>query len=88
MAKSAGNIERIADVAERGIDPLAFRYLALTSRYRHKLEYTPDSLAAAAAGLASLRDRVRGLGEPPGDGRGRRRRRSVPASHRHGRSGP
>ena len=28
MAKSAGNFERIADVAERGIDPLAFRYLA------------------------------------------------------------
>ena len=44
-----GNIERIADVAERGIDPLAFRYLALTSRYRHKLEYTPESLAAPAA---------------------------------------
>jgi cysteinyl-tRNA synthetase len=68
MAKSAGNIERIADVADRGIDPLAFRYLALTSRYRHKLEYTPDSLAASAAGLASLRDRVRSLGEPPADG--------------------
>ncbi|HET9344151.1 MAG TPA: cysteine--tRNA ligase [Candidatus Limnocylindrales bacterium] len=68
MAKSAGNIERIADVADRGTDPLAFRYLALTSRYRHKLEYTPDSLAAAAAGLASLRDRVRSLGEPPAEG--------------------
>ena len=68
MAKSAGNIERIADVADRGIDPLAFRYLALTSRYRHKLEYTPDSLAGAAAGLASLRDRAQGLGEPPADG--------------------
>jgi cysteinyl-tRNA synthetase len=68
MAKSAGNIERIADVAERGIDPLAFRYLALTSRYRHKLEYTPDSLAAAAAGLDSLRERLRTLGEPPGEG--------------------
>jgi cysteinyl-tRNA synthetase len=68
MAKSAGNIERIADVAERGIDPLAFRYLALTSRYRHKLEYTPDSLAAAAAGLESLRERLRALGEPPADG--------------------
>jgi cysteinyl-tRNA synthetase len=65
MAKSAGNIERIADVAERGIDPLAFRYLALTSRYRHKLEYTTDSLAAAAAGLESLRERLRGLGPPP-----------------------
>ena len=68
MAKSAGNIERIADVADRGIDPLAFRYLALTSRYRHKLEYTPDSLAGAAAGLGSLRDRLRALGEPPTDG--------------------
>ncbi|MFL5727467.1 MAG: cysteine--tRNA ligase [Chloroflexota bacterium] len=68
MAKSSGNIERIADVAERGVDPLAFRYLALTSRYRHKLEYTPDSLGAAAAGLDSLRDRLRALGEPPAEG--------------------
>ncbi|HEX5014626.1 MAG TPA: cysteine--tRNA ligase [Candidatus Limnocylindrales bacterium] len=68
MAKSAGNIDRIADVADRGVDPLAFRYLALTSRYRHKLEYTPDSLAAAAAGLDSLRERLRSLGPPPGDG--------------------
>ena len=68
MAKSAGNIERIADVAERGVDPLAFRYLALTSRYRHKLEYTPESLAAAAAGLESLRERLRRSGEPPADG--------------------
>ena len=33
-----------------------------------KLEYTPDSLAGAAAGLASLRDRVRSLGAPPTDG--------------------
>jgi cysteinyl-tRNA synthetase len=69
MAKSAGNIERVAELPERGIDPLAFRYLALTSRYRHKLEYTPESLAAAAAGLASLRARLRALGEPPVSGR-------------------
>jgi cysteinyl-tRNA synthetase len=65
MAKSAGNIERIADVAARGIDPLAFRYLALTSRYRHKLEYTDASLAGAAAGLASLRAALAALGPPP-----------------------
>jgi cysteinyl-tRNA synthetase len=68
MAKSAGNVERIADVAERGIDPLAFRYLALTSRYRHKLEYTPESLAAAAAGLASMQERLKSLGPPPAEG--------------------
>jgi cysteinyl-tRNA synthetase len=68
MAKSAGNIERIADVAARGIDPLAFRYLALTSRYRHKLEYTDASLAGAAAGLGSLRAALAVLGSAPADG--------------------
>ncbi|TMF32700.1 MAG: cysteine--tRNA ligase [Chloroflexi bacterium] len=65
MAKSAGNIERIADVAARGIDPLAFRALCLTSRYRHKLEYTDESLGAAAAGLASLRAGLAALGPAP-----------------------
>jgi cysteinyl-tRNA synthetase len=68
MAKSAGNIERIADVAARGIDPLAFRYLCLTSRYRHKLEYTDASLAGAAAGLASLRAGLAALGRAPQEG--------------------
>jgi cysteinyl-tRNA synthetase len=68
MAKSAGNIERVAELAERGIDPLAFRYLCLTSRYRHKLEYTTASLTAAAAGLESLRVGLRGFGPPPADG--------------------
>ena len=68
MAKSAGNIERIADVAARGIDPLAFRYLCLTSRYRHKLEYTDASLAGAAAGLLSLRAGIAGLGQAPASG--------------------
>ena len=68
MAKSAGNIERVTELADRGIDPLALRYLALTSRYRHKLEYTPESLAGAAAGLESLRSLVRGLGPPPATG--------------------
>jgi cysteinyl-tRNA synthetase len=68
MAKSAGNFERVTELVERGIDPLAFRYLALTSRYRHKLEYTPASLAGAAAGLDSLRARLRALGPPPAGG--------------------
>jgi cysteinyl-tRNA synthetase len=68
MAKSAGNIERVSDLAERGVDPLAFRYLALTSRYRHKLEYSPESIAAAAAGLESLRARLRALGPAPAEG--------------------
>ena len=68
MAKSAGNFERVTELANRGIDPLALRYLALTSRYRHKLEYTPESLAGAAAGLESLRSLLRALGPPPAAG--------------------
>jgi cysteinyl-tRNA synthetase len=68
MAKSAGNIERITELADRGIDPLAFRYLCLGSRYRHKLEYTPESLAGAAAGLESLRARLRSLRPAPAEG--------------------
>jgi cysteinyl-tRNA synthetase len=68
MAKSAGNFQRITELAERGVDPLAFRYLALTSRYERKLGYSDRSLEAAAAALASLRARLRALGPPPGEG--------------------
>jgi len=68
MAKSAGNFERITAVADRGLDPLAYRYLALGTRYRHRLDYSDRSLRAAAAGLESLRDRVRAFGPPPDDG--------------------
>jgi cysteinyl-tRNA synthetase len=68
MAKSAGNFERITDLADDGIDPLAFRYLTLTSRYGRKLNYSEESLGAAAAALGSLRDRVRAMGPAPSDG--------------------
>ena len=52
MAKSAGNFQRVTELAERGLDPLAFRYLVLTSRYGRKLNYSDTSLDAAAAALA------------------------------------
>ena len=68
MAKSAGNFQRVTELATAGMDPLAFRYLALTSRYGRKLNYSKHSLEAAAAGLASLRTRLRGLGPPPVEG--------------------
>jgi cysteinyl-tRNA synthetase len=73
MAKSAGNFQRITEIGQvapepRALDPLAFRYLALTARYRHKLEYSDASLAAAGSALESLRTRLRSLGPPPADG--------------------
>ncbi len=68
MAKSAGNFQRITELVDDGIDPLAFRYLVLTSRYGHKLDYSDASIEGAAAGLASLRSRLATLGPPPADG--------------------
>ena len=68
MAKSAGNFQRVTELVDRGIDPLAFRYLVLTSRYARKLEYSDRSIEAAAAALDSLRAGVRALGAPPADG--------------------
>ncbi|MGK2850524.1 MAG: cysteine--tRNA ligase [Candidatus Limnocylindrales bacterium] len=68
MAKSAGNFQRVTELAAEGIDPLAFRYLVMTSRYGRKLNYSETSVRAAAAALASLRSGLTGLGPPPVDG--------------------
>jgi cysteinyl-tRNA synthetase len=68
MSKSAGNFQRITELADRGLDPLAFRYLTLTSRYERKLGYSDRSLGAAAAALGSLRGHLRALGAPPTGG--------------------
>jgi cysteinyl-tRNA synthetase len=68
MAKSAGNFVRITELAADGTDPLAFRYLALGTRYGRKLNLTDASFRAAASGLESLRARLRALGPPPADG--------------------
>jgi cysteinyl-tRNA synthetase len=55
MAKSAGEFLRVGALAARGYDPLAFRYLCLTSHYRTQLNFTWDALDAAATGLARMR---------------------------------
>ena len=68
MSKSAGNFQRVTELAEAGLDPLAFRYLCLTARYRRKLSLSDASLAAAGAALTSLRAGLRALGPPPTGG--------------------
>jgi cysteinyl-tRNA synthetase len=55
MAKSTGNVVRVADLPGMGYEPLVFRYLALTAHYRSKLDFTADAMHAAASGLARLR---------------------------------
>jgi cysteinyl-tRNA synthetase len=58
MAKSAGNIIRVSELPEKGFEPLAFRYLALTAHYRSKLDFTEAAMHAAASGLGRLRRAV------------------------------
>jgi cysteinyl-tRNA synthetase len=63
MAKSAGNVITIEHVVEQGHDPLAFRYLCFTGRYRRQVHFTDEALGAAATALRRLREQVTLLGE-------------------------
>ena len=58
MAKSAGNEFILDDLAERGFDLLPFRYLCLTLRYRHRMNFTFSALKASERAVTGLRDRV------------------------------
>ena len=77
MAKSAGNVFLIEDLATRGFNPLAFRYLCMTVRYRHRMNFTFTSLRAAEKALTSLRNRVWNWQNAPMDGSSRLEDRSV-----------
>jgi cysteinyl-tRNA synthetase len=55
MSRSKGNVVLLSDLKERGIDPMAYRYLLLTAHYRSKLNFTDESIAAAQNGLNNLR---------------------------------
>ncbi len=59
MAKSTGNVYLVADLEQRGFDPMAFRYLCATAKYRTRLNFTLSSLRAAQRGLNRLRASLR-----------------------------
>ncbi|MGE0084137.1 MAG: cysteine--tRNA ligase [Desulfococcaceae bacterium] len=64
MAKSAGNFLTLENTLIRqGIDPLAYRFAAFQTHYRNPMEYTAESMHAAANGLAHLRSRAKSLRE-------------------------
>jgi cysteinyl-tRNA synthetase len=54
MAKREGNVERPADVYARGYSPRALRYALLAAQYRVPLEFSGESLLAAAAATERL----------------------------------
>ena len=47
MSKSLGNTYTIADLREKGYNPLAFRYMCLNAHYRNKLNFTWDVMQAS-----------------------------------------
>ncbi|HEX5014128.1 MAG TPA: cysteine--tRNA ligase [Candidatus Limnocylindrales bacterium] len=54
MAKSTGNIARVGELLGTGVDPRALRYALIAVHYRAALNYTAESLAAAAAAVDRL----------------------------------
>jgi len=59
MSKSLGNIFTLRDIETRTFDPLAFRYLTLTTHYRSKLNFTWESLTAAENSMQRLYEFVK-----------------------------
>ncbi|CAA9477332.1 MAG: Cysteinyl-tRNA synthetase, partial [uncultured Solirubrobacteraceae bacterium] len=60
MAKSVGNIERLADAVERwGRDTLV--YFFSTAHYRQPIQYSDEALTQAATTVGRIRDFARGL---------------------------
>jgi len=55
MSKSLGNGYTAGQLIEMGYDPLAHKYLVLTSHYRKGLEFSFDSLDASQVALNKLR---------------------------------
>jgi cysteinyl-tRNA synthetase len=62
MGKSEGNFIRLQDLLDRGVDPMAYRYLVLNSHYRKFLNYSEEALRGADTALMGLRRLVRDAG--------------------------
>ncbi|MBR6598271.1 MAG: cysteine--tRNA ligase [Alphaproteobacteria bacterium] len=54
MSKSAGTAYTVRSLVERGYDPMAYRFLLLQSHYRQPLEFSFESLDAAANGYKNI----------------------------------
>jgi cysteinyl-tRNA synthetase len=71
MAKSAGNILRVTDLAAQGVDPLAYRLLCFGTRYRSEMNFDREALDGQNRRLTELRRRVADWGPHRRTARGR-----------------
>ena len=70
MAKKFGNFYTLRDLLEKGYEPIAIRYLLLSTHYRAQLNFTFEALDAAGAAVERLRSFVRRLLYAQGNGSG------------------
>ncbi|TSC84930.1 MAG: cysteinyl-tRNA synthetase [Parcubacteria group bacterium Gr01-1014_13] len=64
MAKSADNFITLDTLKEKGINPLAYRYLLLQTHYRKQLSFSWEALGAAQNGLYHLYNIVQSWDKP------------------------
>jgi len=63
MSKSLGNFYTLRDLMDRGYDPLAVRYVLMSTQYRQPLNFTLEGVDAAKEAIQRLRDFRRRLRE-------------------------
>jgi cysteinyl-tRNA synthetase len=66
MSKSLKNFYLLKDLEDKGIEPLALRYLFLTAHYRDSQNFTWDSIQAAQNTLNKIREEIRLFEQPKG----------------------
>jgi cysteinyl-tRNA synthetase len=64
ISKSTGNVVQVADLLERGLDPLAFRWLTFQTQYRSEMDFSWEAMEAADKKVVQLRHRVADWGPP------------------------
>lgn len=67
MSKSEGTVYSLAEIIEKGFDPLALRYFFLQAHYRSKQNFTWEALQSAAQGYGRLLKSVQNLGTEVGE---------------------
>ncbi len=68
MSKSLDNYFTLRQLIEKGYDPLAIRYVLISTHYRQQLNFTFDGLDAAATSITRLREFKSMLESLSGDG--------------------
>ena len=56
ISKSSGGLYTVFDLKEMGYDPLAYRYMVLSSHYRKGMSFSMETLKAATVALNKLRE--------------------------------